>query len=120
MIVTEADNFEGNVRYAREYYTSTATPLLMMKQSHVARSRPRLFGVCELCHPRKDKECQLTGRRMIEGTRRLIAKFRDSYNVRVTTVEAKRKCESKYVTRNVGMKFHLTLQLLLEVNPALH
>ena len=52
--------------------------------------------------------------------RRLIAKFRDSYNVHVTTVEAKRKCESKYVIGNVGMKFHLTLQLLSQVNPAFH
>jgi hypothetical protein len=56
---------------------------------------------------------------MIEGMRRLIAKFRDSYNVHVIAVEAKRKCESKYFTRDVGMKFHLTLQLLPEANPAL-
>jgi hypothetical protein len=90
-----------------------------MKQSHVAGIRPRLLSVCELCHPRKDKECQLTGCRVIQRMRRLIAKFRDSYNVHVTTDEAKRKCESKYVTRDVGMKFHLTLQLLSQVNPAL-
>jgi hypothetical protein len=52
--------------------------------------------------------------------RRLIAKFRNGYDVHVTAVEAKRKCESKYVTGNVGMKFHLTLQLPSELNPALH
>jgi hypothetical protein len=91
-----------------------------MKQSHVAGSRPRLLGVYKLCHPRKDKDCQLTGRRAIQKMRRLIIKFRDGYNVYVTAVEAKRKCESKYVTRNVGMKFHLTMQLLSHVNPALH
>ena len=32
MIVTEADNFEGNVRYAGKHYASTATPLLVVKQ----------------------------------------------------------------------------------------
>jgi hypothetical protein len=49
----------------------------------------------------------------------MIAKFQNGYNVHVTVVEAKRKCESKYVTGNVGMKFHLTMQLLSQVNPAL-